>query len=167
MSFSEQEYMLAMNFGWVKHGCLAACRGPRSEEDLKFLASNGIKALVRLASEHETGLTSEDIAATGITDCYEPVRDFTAPSQLQIDRVITFIEEVTGQGHAVAVSCGAGYGRTGTILACYLVSSGLSANDAIDELVSTRPCSEEILRVPGQKEAVVEFEGRLKSGRRL
>jgi atypical dual specificity phosphatase len=159
------EYMIAMNFGWLEHGNLAACRGPRSQKDLEFLASEGIKALVRLAFEDETGLTSEDVQATGIKDCYEPVQDFMAPSQFQICRVINFIQEAIGQGHPVAVSCGAGYGRTGTILACYLVSSGLSANDAIKQLILSRPCSEEILHVPGQKQAIIEFEQQLKSAK--
>jgi atypical dual specificity phosphatase len=79
--------MIAMNFGWLEHGKVAACRGPRSQKDLEFLASEGIKALVRLALEDETGLTSQDVQATGIKDCYEPVQDFTAPAEIQIDRV--------------------------------------------------------------------------------
>jgi atypical dual specificity phosphatase len=56
--------------------------------------------------------------------------------------------------------CGAGMGRTGTILACYLVSLGIPAEDAIRQLIEKRPCSREILNVPGQREAVFEFERR-------
>jgi atypical dual specificity phosphatase len=62
------------------------------------------------------------------------------------------------------VSCGAGCGRTGTVLACYLVSSGHSAEGAIQQLLALRPCACEILVVPGQREAVLEFGCRLEQG---
>jgi len=37
------------------------------------------------------------------------------------------------------VHCGAGLGRTGTVLACYLVSRGLTAEQAIGEVRLARP----------------------------
>lgn len=164
MSAASDRYTVAMNFSWLEEGSLAGCRGPRSDQDLQFLASKGIKALVRLAYAGETGVTSQNLERKGMKDCYEPVRDFTAPSQNQIDRVVAFIRNALDGGYPVAVSCGAGYGRTGTILACYLICAGLSADDAIEKLISIRPCSKEILTVPGQKQAIVEFEQRFRSG---
>lgn len=160
MSSDSEQRALSMNFGWIGERCLAGCRGPRSDEDLTFLASKGIRALVRLAYEEEAGITIHKVEQKGMDDCYEPVEDFTAPSQRQIDRVVAFIRGAIKEGKAVAVSCGAGYGRTGTILACYVVSLGLSADHAIEQIISVRPSSKEILRVPGQKEAVAEFQRR-------
>ena len=158
-----EQYALAMNFGWIWEGRLSGCRGPRSEKDLAFLSSKGIGALVRLASERETGLVASQVGKARLEDCYEPVQDFTAPTQSQIDRVVVFIKGAMDRGKAVAVSCGAGYGRTGTILACYLVSTGCNTDDAIRLLISIRPGSQEVLHVPGQKDAIVEFERRLKA----
>lgn len=155
------DYSVAMNFGWLE-GRIAGCRGPRSNSDLAFLASIGIQALVRLAHEEETGIFAANVESNGIEDCYEPVTDWTAPSQHQIDRIIGFVRNAIEKGWPVAVSCGAGCGRTGTILACYLVSAGLSAENAIKQLIAVRPCSREILNVPGQKKAVLEFEQRFK-----
>jgi atypical dual specificity phosphatase len=149
-----------MNFSWLEESAVAGCRGPRTAADLMFLASVGIRALVRLAHEDETGITAADVQQHEIDDCYEPVKDWTAPSQEQIDRVVYFVNQAVANGKAVAVSCGAGYGRTGTILGCYLVSKGLSADEALRGLIEARPCSREVLRVPGQKEAVVEFHRR-------
>jgi atypical dual specificity phosphatase len=54
----------------------------------------------------------------------------------------------------VAVHCTAGKGRTGTVLAAYLVTTGLSAHAAIDRVRHLRPGSVE---TPDQEEAVEEF----------
>lgn len=149
--------MAMMNFSWWEDGRIAGCRGPRTDADLAFLASIGIRALVRLAPEEESGLSRIDVARNGIRDCYEPVRDWTAPLQEQTDRVMVFLRDVLIAKEPVAVSCGAGCGRTGTILACYIVSCGALPEDAIRKLIDARPCSSEILRVPGQREAVFAF----------
>ena len=167
MRADSDQYAIKMNFGWLEDGHLAGCRGPRSDKDLAFLASRGIRALVRLAYEEETSITGHAVEQNGMEDCYEPVEDFTAPSQKQIDRVVRFIRRAVREGKPVAVSCGAGRGRTGTILACYLVSLGHAADYAIESLISSRPSSKEILCVPGQKQAVYEFERRLDSGEAL
>jgi len=146
-----------MNFSWIENGRVAGCRGPRSKSDLAFLRSQGIRALVRLAYDEETGMTKRRVEAERIEDFYEPVRDFTAPSQEQIDRVLKFVQNALEQGKPVAVSCGAGIGRTGTILGCYLVSLGHTAEQAIQQLRLARPRSVEVLE---QREAIIEFERR-------
>jgi atypical dual specificity phosphatase len=147
----------ALNFSWLEQGVIAGCRGPRTDADLAFLASVGVRGLVRLAAEEETGLAASDVQRFAITDCYEPVPDWTAPTQEQIDRVMDFIGRALASSEAIAVSCDAGCGRTGTVLACYLVSKGLSAQAAIERLIGLRPCSREVLSAQGQKEAVFEF----------
>jgi atypical dual specificity phosphatase len=151
------DYTLAMNFSWVETNRIAGCRGPRSSEDLAFLASVGIRGLVRLAHEDESGLSTSEVERHELEDCYKPIPDFSAPTQTQIDEVIEFVCSSIARGKPVAVSCGAGCGRTGTILACYLVASGLPPEAAVQHLISVRPCSEEILAVRGQKAAVLEF----------
>ena len=153
-----------MNFGWVIAGWLAGCRGPRHARHLEFLRRKGIAALVRMAYERETQLTADQVAVAGLDDCYEPVADCTAPSQAQIDRVVRFVRSCRVQGKTVVISCNAGHGRTGTILACCLVAEGSTAQDALASLCRIRPGSKEVLAIPAQKEAVLEFERRLKQG---
>jgi hypothetical protein len=106
-------------------------------------------------------VTTEQVQKAGIEDFHQSVKDFSAPTQDQIDEVLRFIRKALGSNKPVAVSCGAGYGRTGTILGCYLVSRGFPAEDAIEHLINVRPVSKEILQVPGQKPAIVEFARRL------
>lgn len=119
-----------LNFSWVIEGKLAGCAGPFLREELEFLYSQGIRALVRLADTGETAFERQDIIDAGMEDFHEPIPDFTAPRQEQVDRVIEFIRTNIIRGKPVAVSCGAGIGRTGTFLTCYLVAEGLSIEDS-------------------------------------
>src|SRR5260370_7260841 len=94
----------------------------------------------------------------------EAGEDFRLGLQEQIGRVVSAAREAVIRAKPVAICCLAGYGRSGTMLACYFVAEGRSASDAIRHVIFKRPCSAELLRVPGQKDAVHEFENRFRSG---
>jgi atypical dual specificity phosphatase len=146
-----------MNFDWIEKDRVAGCEGPRSESDLEYLKSQKIRALVRLSPEIQ--MEKQLVEANGIEDCFEPVRDREAPSQEQIRRVVGFMQSALDRKKAVAVSCNAGHGRTGTILICYLISAGCSIKDAEERLLRARPECEEALQNPDQMKAVKEFAG--------
>jgi atypical dual specificity phosphatase len=144
-----------LNFGWVIEGQLAGCAKPYLNEDLTYLYEKGIRAIVRL---EEGGFESEDIINLGIEDFPEYIPDYTAPSQIQIDKIINFIKSHLDKGEPVAVSCGAGIGRTGTILTAYHISEGYSFHDA--ELLIKRE-GRKPYETPGQKKALEEYASRL------
>jgi len=147
--------MERLNLSWLIDGEIAGHRGPISEPELEYLKTCRVAALVRLAEEHLTRVTSEQVKQVGLEDLHLPVDDFHAPTIEQIELALNFIGDSIAKGKAVGVSCGAGYGRTGTILACYLVSKGLSADEAINQVRSKRPGSIEI----GEQEKVIrQFE---------
>jgi atypical dual specificity phosphatase len=123
---------MSLNFSWVIDDKLAGSRGPRSKQELISLSRQGVGALVRLVEPDEAWVTTKDINDVGLEDYNEPVPDFTAPTQVQIDRIITFIDSHLERGIPVGVSCNAGIGRSGVILACYLVHKGLTAKDALE-----------------------------------
>jgi len=56
----------------------------------------------------------------------------------------------------VGVHCHAGIGRTGTILAAYLISQGKTARDALRELRVMRPGSVETSE---QEDVLISYEG--------
>ena len=118
------------------------------------LNEQGVGALVRLVEADEAWVTKNDVNDSGLEDYNEPVRDFTAPTQPQIDRIIAYIDSHLERGVPVGVSCNAGIGRTGVILACYLVHKGLSATDALDLVRKKRGRGPE---VPEQVEAVKAY----------
>jgi atypical dual specificity phosphatase len=144
-----------MDFDWIDKDRVAGCEGPRSESDLEYLKSQKIRALVRLAPEIQ--MKKQLVEANGMEDCFEPVRDREAPSQEQIGRVVGFMRRALDKKKAVAVSCNAGHGRTGTILICYLISTGCSIKDAEERLLRARPGCEEALQNSDQMKAVKEF----------
>lgn len=157
---------LSLNFSWVLEDQLAGCAAPMLDEDLMYLYARGIRALVRLAypDKDDFVIDAADVEAAGFDDLLIPVEDFHAPTPEQIDNALEFVSAHLKAGKPVAVSCGAGCGRTGTILACYLVTHGYNAADALRLLISKRPCSDEILtHTPTQKAAIYDFEQRFKT----
>ena len=141
-----------MNFGWVLENELGGSQGPVSLQDLFFLYNQGVRAVIRM---EERTIPADTGGYVDIIDLFVPVRDFTPPSQEQIKQMVDFIEEqAVRNGRPVAVSCYAGIGRTGTVLACYLVRRGSAPADAINEVRRLRPGS---IQTPEQEAAVCEY----------
>jgi atypical dual specificity phosphatase len=136
---------------WLEDQRLAACKYPRSEADLRALADSGVKVLVNL---HVQAHPPELLTNCGLEEVHLPVADFTAPTEEQLRRGVNVIDEAIRGGTKVAVHCGGGLGRTGTLVACYLVTQGRSAEDAIAEVRRLRPGSVE---TPAQEAAVRAF----------
>jgi atypical dual specificity phosphatase len=146
-----------LNFIWLIPGEVAGHKAPLSREDLLYLKQRGIMALVRMAELDKARVTNSHVVELGFTDCHVPVSDFTAPTKDQINKIVTFIKASITEGRPVGVSCGAGLGRTGTILACYLVSLGYNALEAINEVRAKRPGS---IETKAQEEVIAEYEAR-------
>jgi atypical dual specificity phosphatase len=154
---------MIMNFSWAVDNKLAGSRGPRSKSDLVALKQRGVGALVRLVESYEAWVTSKEANEAGLEDYNEPVPDFHAPTQAQIDKIITYIDSHIENGIPVGVSCNAGIGRSGVVLACYLVHKGLTPKDALELIRKKRGRGPE---VPEQIIAVEEYWLRIKSQRK-
>ena len=76
--------------------------------------------------------------------------------------MVLFIQEqIETEQRPVVVTCYAGIGRTGTVLACYLVHQGEPPKDAVSKIRDLRPGS---IQTPQQEEAVYQYTTWLKSG---
>ncbi len=140
-----------MNFGWVLNDELAGSQGPASLEDLSFLYHQGVRAVIRM---EERTIAADSGTDLDLVDMFVPVPDFTPPNLDQIQRMVEFIDQQTAEQRPVVVSCYAGIGRTGTVLACYLVHRGATAVDAINRVRELRPGS---VQTPEQEAAVLQY----------
>ncbi len=95
----------------------------------------GITAVVNLREEF-------DDEAAGIAFphyLYLPTTDDQAPTLEHLRLGITFIADEIEQGGQVYVHCGSGIGRAATMAAAYLVTTGLSTEDAWARIREARP----------------------------
>ena len=147
------------NFSWVIKGRLAGSARPETEAQLKWLRDKGIRAVVCL--NRERPLDDNQVQALGFEYLFIPVRDFTAPRQEDIVEFIRFTNEMIGNKMPVAVCCEAGIGRTGTMLAAYLVSLCASPGEALKEIEEKRGIGVESYP---QREAVFEYAQQMGKG---
>ena len=128
----------------------------RLEADLRFLTQQGIDTLVSLT---ETTLDPEALASLGFASLHLPIPDRDVPEPEQVETCMAYLDENLGKGHRVLVHCLGGYGRTGTLLACYLVHCGAPAADALLEIRRLRPGSVEN---ETQEAAIFAYEERIR-----
>ncbi|MHC4182819.1 MAG: dual specificity protein phosphatase 23 [Planctomycetota bacterium] len=144
------------NFSWLIEGEIAGMAKPASTvSDFEFLKDNNIDAIVSLS---EFPLDQNLVEEFGFEVKHIPVRDFESPRMEQVEDFLKFAKEIRTNGKKLVVHCDAGAGRTGTMLACYLVSKGYDAAKAIEEVRRKRPGS---IETPGQEEVVVRCEGKI------
>lgn len=147
-------------FSWVLPDRLAGSGRPgrhRSiDSDLAFLRQAGIEVIISLL---ESTLNLDQYLEQGFEVGHFPVEDFTAPSVEQISQACSAIEAALAEGKKVLVHCNAGIGRTGAILACFLVHQGASPEDAVARIRRERPLS---LETSEQVEIVHEYHRHLR-----
>jgi atypical dual specificity phosphatase len=104
-----------------------------------------------LVNLHERPDPPELLNRLGAETLHLPVQNSDPPTQQQLDVGVAAIRDALSQGTRVAVHCAAGLGRTGTLLAAYLVSQGCAPDDAIAQVRAARPGSVET----AQQEAAI------------
>ena len=136
-------------FNWIVPGRLMASVYPRSWEYLGYLReAEGIELAINLAENPWPGEWSE---ASGVRCHHVPIIDMSVPSK---EQVIETIDIISGHDGPVMVHCAAGIGRTGTVIALYLVNQGDPPGDAIAHVRSMRTGS---IQTPQQERMIYEW----------
>jgi atypical dual specificity phosphatase len=144
-------------FSWIDKPRLAAHAQPASLEEYQWLREHGIHLVICLTEDPPR---RSWINEAGLFSMHIPVEDMQPPTQHQIDLCLAAIEKANTNKFGVGIHCTAGLGRTGTMLACWLVQHDeMSARDAITRVRRLRPGS---IETDEQAEAIVEFARRRK-----
>jgi atypical dual specificity phosphatase len=152
------------NFSWVIDNKLAGSGTPMTSEQYRWLIKNNIKSIVTV---REFPLPQkwliDNEKETIINDDYKfvYVKDYGVPSREVLDNIVDYINiKITTEKKPLVVHCAAGKGRTGTILAAYLLKQdNISSEDAIKKIRSLRPGS---IQSKIQEEILHEYETFLK-----
>lgn len=152
-------------FVWLLPGQLAGtpCPGAFDPQahDLQALRDAGVTVLVSLT---ETPFDTEAALAYGLTTAFEPIVDGDAPTLSQAERLCRHIDAWLHSNHIVAVHCHAGLGRTGTVLAAYLLwcnraqPHALGAAHALRQVRRLRPG---MVQTSTQEHFLTEFARRI------
>jgi atypical dual specificity phosphatase len=151
------------NFSWVIHNKLAGSGTPMTSEQYRWLIKNNIKSIVTVREFPLPQQWLVDNEKESIINDYKfvYVKDYGVPTLEVLDNIVDYINiKINKEKKPLVVHCAAGKGRTGTILAAYLLKQdNISSQDAIKKIRRLRPGS---IQSKVQEEILHEYETFLK-----
>ena len=138
------------NFSWIIEGKLAGSAIPTSTDEVQWAIDQGVKSIVTIREEP---LDSD--YTNNVNYLHVHSNDMGVPEFDDLVKSVDFIHDRIVNDEPVMVHCLAGLGRTGTILACYLIKyKKMSADDAIQKVRDERPGS---IQSFSQEEIIFQF----------
>ena len=138
-------------FSWVIENKLAGSALPQSIGAVQWLTEQGIKSIVTIREEPLADNWIKDMNYLHVMS-----NDMSVPEFDDLTHAVDFIHRRITNNEPVLVHCLAGMGRTGTILACYLVKyQKMSGDEAMQKIREERPGS--IQSYP-QEEIIFQYE---------
>ena len=138
-------------FVWVESGKLAASGFPASRGQVEWVVKSGIRSILTLT---EDPLPAEFTAGLDLVSFHVRMEDHAPPTPDAMKRAVEFVASQVSAGRPVLVHCLAGEGRTGCVIAGYMIETrGLGPEKAIAVI---REIKREFVE-RGQERAVREF----------
>ena len=142
-------------FSWLIENKLAGSGIPTSIDEVQWVIKQGVKSIVTIREESLDESWIKDVNYLHVLS-----NDMGVPEFDDLVHAVDFIHRRITNNEPVLVHCLAGMGRTGVILACYLVKhQKMSASEATEKVREERPGS--IQSYP-QEEIIFRFEKSLK-----
>ena len=139
------------NFSWIIEEKLAGSAIPTSKEVIDWIKQEGVKSIVTIREE-----PLEDEWIKDVNYLHVHSNDMGIPEFSDLVNSVDFIHQRITNDEPVMVHCLAGLGRTGTILACYLIKyENMTADDAIQKVRNERHGS---IQSFSQEEIIFRFE---------
>ena len=137
-------------FSWLIESKLAGSAIPTSIDEIQWAIEQGVKSIVTVREEPLDDDWIKDVNYLHIMS-----NDMGVPEFDDLVHAVDFIHGRITNNEPVMVHCLAGLGRTGTVLASYLVKyQNMSADEAIQKVREQRPGS--IQSYP-QEEIIFQF----------
>ena len=147
------------NYSWVIKDELAGSGMPMTYSQFLWILAHGIKTIITV---REVPLPAHWFTNnTNLQYLHLKVEDYGSPTLEQLDNTIDFMKKQIESGKPVMVHCAAGKGRTGTVLAAYLLKEevNLGAEKAIMKIRKLRPGS---VQSEAQKKCIQSYEQYIK-----
>ena len=124
------------NFSWLIDGKLAGSAIPTSKEEIEWAKEEGVKSVVTIREEPLDNEWVKDLNYLHVMS-----DDMGIPEFSDLVNSIDFIHQRITDNEPVMVHCLAGLGRTGTILACYMICLLYTSPSPRDRQKSRMPSS--------------------------
>jgi protein-tyrosine phosphatase len=113
---------------WIdEHLAVSPMPGTHELEDL----ASTFTAVAVLVEDWELEYDPAQLQLLGVKVNHLPIPDFGIPRLAELQGLVAWLLDETGDGNAALVHCVGGIGRSGMVAAAYLVARGVPVEDAI------------------------------------